>query len=95
MNDFEKAFKEFVSLADRYRFIAYETDSITGDKRKVEELLFWADWEKDQISYNDEIEYDLESEGKSEKQIEAMKDRAITALNKFIGKWETKGYKSN
>ncbi|MFQ3543575.1 hypothetical protein Q7A53_05770 [Halobacillus rhizosphaerae] len=88
---FDKAYKEFTTLYNRYKFINYDLSFFMFDesKKKVSELVFWADWELDQIRFNeqDELIQRLEEAGRSQKQIEQMEERAMKALGKFIAKW--------
>lgn len=97
--NYEEAFREFRALNSRYKFIRMDEDYAFNDpsKEKISELLFWADWEIEQVVFNsDDIIDELEDAGRSPRQIQDMQERARKALNAFIYKWNNgKPYTGN
>lgn len=84
---FQLAYKEMLKLNKRFRWINIE-EEISEENRNIDYLLTEADWEIEQINYDDgRIQEELESEGKSEKQIDRMKKKSIEALEKYINKY--------
>jgi hypothetical protein len=82
----QQLLKQAVRLNEKYRMIQMDLDQVKTD----EDILFQVRTEMDSIVFdqNDWLLEELEDEGKSDRQIERMKETALKHLNSFLGKWE-------